>query len=182
MSDNETFLPSMNKKQKEGPVEIVFGEHLHLHFKEGCFKRILMIHWLESSSNPQKSLRDAWNVLEEEGSLLLFVPNRHSLWARKDKTPFGRGTSFTFLEIKELLEGAFFTNLTIKECLYMPPISSPIVQSLLPVIERLGKIKWIHFIGFFAGLWVIEASKRTCRPLPQNVASLKEASLVSVLP
>ena len=45
--------------------------------------RILLVHMLEWSEKPRELLRELWRVLAPNGRLLLVVPNRRGLWARR---------------------------------------------------------------------------------------------------
>ena len=53
--------------------------------------RIVVVHGLEYSENLRGFLREMWRVLSDGGRLLVVVPNRRSIWARADHTPFGHG-------------------------------------------------------------------------------------------
>ena len=172
--------PESPKKNKEKDVQVTLCKETSLPLQSCSMDIILMIHWLEHSENPAASLRETWRVLKEEGRLLLIVPNRRSLWAQKDATPFGKGTSFSLSEIEHLLEDAFFTPLVIEGALYMPPTSSRFLQSFSPIIERFCKKRLEGGLGFFAGVWVIEASKRIYAVLPEEASSsIKEIGFES---
>jgi len=57
--------------------------------------RILMVHGLEYAENTAQMLREMWRVLSDGGRLMVVVPNRRSIWARADHTPFGHGRPYS---------------------------------------------------------------------------------------
>jgi len=74
------FMPAFiekreaQKKNKDMDVQITLCEETLLPLQDRSMERILIIHWLEYSKNPSKSLREVWRVLKEEGRILLIVP------------------------------------------------------------------------------------------------------------
>src|SRR3954471_16964987 len=75
-----------------------------LPFPDVFFDRILIVHGLESSDHLRVLLRQLWRVLAPEGRLLLVVPNRASLWAQVQVSPFGHGRPFSKIELDLLLK------------------------------------------------------------------------------
>src|SRR5712692_9504919 len=71
--------------------------------------------------------------------LLLVVPNRRGVWARRDTTPFGHGRPYSRTQITHLLREAWFTPTGWGEALHVPP---------------------------FAGVHIVEASKQVYRAVP----------------
>ncbi|HQS84454.1 MAG TPA: class I SAM-dependent methyltransferase [Alphaproteobacteria bacterium] len=155
------------KKNKEKDFQITLCTETMLPLQDRSMERILIIHWLEYSESPSKSLREVWRVLKEEGRILLIVPNRRSLWAQKESTPFGEANSFSLSEIETLLEEAFLTPLALQGALYMPPTSFRLLQSFFPIVERFCKKRLEGGLGFFSGVWVIEASKKIYAAVPE---------------
>jgi len=96
------------------------------------------------------------------------LPNRRSLWAQKESAPFGNAHSFFLSEIESLLKEAFLTPLTLQGALYMPPTSSRFFQSFFPLVERFCRKRLEGGLGFFAGVWVIEASKMIYAPISEK--------------
>ena len=60
----------------------------------------------------------------------MIIPHRRSLWARSDKTPFGRGT-FQPGSVKHILQQADFVQIQIKHSLY-----AAFGARLLPAVGR----------------------------------------------
>jgi SAM-dependent methyltransferase len=74
-----------------------------LPFPDVFFDRILIVHGLESSESLRALLRQLWRVLAPEGKILLVAPNRASLWAQVQVSPFGHGRPFSRMELESLL-------------------------------------------------------------------------------
>ena len=68
--------------------------------------------------------RQLWRVLAPEGRILLIAPNRNSLWAQVDRSPFGHGRPFSRNELDGILKGALFHPSRWERGLYAPPMSS----------------------------------------------------------
>ena len=50
-------------------------------------------------------LRQLWRVLAPEGRLLIVAPNRASLWAQMERSPFGHGRPFSRSELDAIAAG-----------------------------------------------------------------------------
>lgn len=118
--------------------------------------RVLLVHGLESSEYQRDMLREAWRVLTGEGRLLIVAPNRGGIWARLERTPFGRGQPYTYGQLSRLLRENLFTPVTNAAALYAPPSASRMMLSTAPAWERLGS-RWFRTV---AGVVIIEASKQ----------------------
>ena len=92
-----------------------------LPFPDAFFDRILVVHGLEGADAIRPMLRQLWRVLAPEGRLLLVVPNRASLWAQLERSPFALGRPFSRGELDRLLRGALFEPLRWDRALYLPP-------------------------------------------------------------
>src|SRR5215813_15542817 len=84
------------------------GDENALPFPDAFFDRILVVHGLEGADATRPLLRQLWRVLAPEGKLLLVAPNRASLWAQIERSPFGLGRPFSRNELDALLRGALF--------------------------------------------------------------------------
>src|SRR5678815_558296 len=82
----------------------VLCEEDALPFPDVFFDRILIVHGLEASEHLRVLLRQIWRVLAPEGRVLLVVPNRASLWAQVQVSPFGHGRPFSKIELDLLLK------------------------------------------------------------------------------
>ena len=79
----------------EGGARAALAEEDELPFLDATFDRVVMVHALEASEQLPALLAEVWRILVGNGRLLVIVPNRHGLWARSDRTPFGQGHPYT---------------------------------------------------------------------------------------
>ena len=93
-----------------------------LPFPDAFFDRILVVHGLEGADATRPLLRQLWRVLAPEGRLLLVVPNRASLWAQLERSPFALGRPFSRGELDRLLRSSLFEPLRWDRALYLPPL------------------------------------------------------------
>lgn len=149
------------------------GDEYALPFADHSFDRILLCHVLELTEQPEWFLDEVWRVLKPSGRLLVCVPNRMSIWARSDATPFGYGRPYTVSQLEELLEETRFTCLRTEKLLFIPPTQK---AWLLKPFLWLEKVREAAFRGlrlevtfpsvFGGGLILLEAEKRTFAMLP----------------
>ena len=151
----------------------VLCEEDALPFPDVFFDRILVVHGLESSDSLRALLRQLWRVLAPEGRILMVVPNRASLWAQVQKSPFGHGRPFSRLELEGLLKDALLEPVRWGRALYAPPFES--LTGSGTGWEKMGA-KLFPGLG---GVHVVEAAKSlyaAATPLPQGAkVSLKAA-------
>ena len=118
--------------------------------------RVLLVHAVESSEALRAMLREIWRVLTDSGKLLVVAPNRASLWARLERTPFGHGRPFTSRQLNRLLRDAMFTPLRGDAALVLPPFRSRLILSAAPAWDRYGR----RVLGAVAGVTIAEAGKQ----------------------
>ena len=124
-----------------------------LPFPDMFFDRILIVHGLEASESLRALLRQLWRVLAPEGRILLIAPNRASLWAQVQKSPFGHGRPFSRMELEGLLKEAVFEPGRWRRALYAPPFET--VTSTGTGWEKVGA----RFFSGIGGVHVVEAAK-----------------------
>jgi SAM-dependent methyltransferase len=131
------------------------GDEDCLPFADALFDRILVVHGLEGADAARVLLRQLWRVLAPEGRMLLVVPNRASLWAQMESSPFALGRPFHRGELGTLLTDTLFEPLRWEKALYMPPFSGWRLASLGEGLERVGRHIWpgLH------GVHLVEAAK-----------------------
>jgi SAM-dependent methyltransferase len=129
---------------------------------DSAVDRVLLVHALEMSSDPVELLREVWRVLAGGGRLLVVVPNRRSVWARMDTTPFGHGRPYSRSQIMQLLRETWFTPTGWDEALYVPPIPRGWFLRSAAAWERAGAT----FASPFAGVHIVEATKQVYRAIP----------------
>jgi SAM-dependent methyltransferase len=141
-----------------------------LPFPDVFFDRILIVHGLEASESLRALLRQLWRVLAPEGRILLVAPNRASLWAQVQKSPFGHGRPFSKMELEGLLKEALFEPGRWRRALYAPPFES--VTGSGNHWETMGR----RFFGGIGGVHVVEAAKSLYAParpaLPQGARAV----------
>lgn len=144
----------------DGLVRSVLVEEDQLPIPDNCVDRLLAVHCLENSERVQPLLREIWRVLAPEGRVLLIVPNRRGVWARRDFTPFGQGRPYSRSQLETLLVQSLFTPTAWSGALYFPPFDRKILRQAAPAIERAGK----RLSAAFAGVTLVEAKKEVMAP------------------
>jgi SAM-dependent methyltransferase len=118
--------------------------------------RILMVHGLESTDNARQLLREMWRVLSDGGRLIVVVPNRRSIWARADYTPFGHGHPYSMEQLNRLFRQSLFEPVEENRALFFPPFRRRFWLAAAPAWERLGE-RWFSPLG---GVAIMEATKQ----------------------
>jgi SAM-dependent methyltransferase len=123
--------------------------------------RMVLSHALEHVDSPRHFLREIWRVTAAEGRVILFVPNRLSLWALSDRTPFGHGRPFSRGQLTTLFRDSLFEVTSLSGVFYGPPGRGSISVGLSTALEPWGRKLWQHM----PGVWMVEARKRVSAPL-----------------
>jgi SAM-dependent methyltransferase len=124
--------------------------------------RVVVIHALEHAQALHPFLREIWRVLKGDGRLIVVTPNRRSMWARFESTPFGHGSPFTMTQLSQLLKEAQFTPVTTKRGLYVPPLQSRLFLTTAPLWEKIGG----RLLQKFSGIVAIESVKQVYAVYP----------------
>ncbi|KAB2918374.1 MAG: methyltransferase domain-containing protein [Hyphomicrobiaceae bacterium] len=159
-----------------GNVHTVMVDEALLPLADASVDRMLGVHCLEVSERAGALLREMWRVLTPEGRLLLVVPNRRSMWARFDTTPFGHGRPYSRGQLERLLKDSLFTPLEWSGALYMPPLDRYWLVRWATGFERIGARLWPGF----AGVIIVEARKELMGALPAGAAARRAPRLVPV--
>ena len=101
-----------------------------------------------------------WRVLAPEGRLLIVAPNRASLWAQLERSPFGHGRPFSRSELDALVRGALFVPEQWQRALYAPPVGIGALARSGTGWERFGA----RFLPGLGGVHIVEASKSLYAP------------------
>jgi hypothetical protein len=101
-------------------------------------------------------IQEVWRVLADGGKLILIVPNRTSLWARMDISPFGQGHPYILSQVNTFLKENTFTPLRAERALFIPPTQSRVFLSTATAWEKLGH-QWFSHLS---GALIVEASKQ----------------------
>jgi SAM-dependent methyltransferase len=140
---------------QEGPSHTVLVDEESLPLPDNSVSRLLAVHCLEFTGRSRPLLREMWRVLAPEGRLMIVVPNRSSVWARLDRTPFGQGQPYSRAQLHRLLEEALFTPLDWSNALHLPPLEWPMVLRSATAFERFGARMSLAF----GGVIIVEARK-----------------------
>lgn len=144
-----------------GPVHTVLTEGHALPLADNSIDCLLAVHCLETSDGVRPLLREVWRVLKPEGRLLAIVPNRRSVWARLERTPFGHGHPYSRGQLEQLLRDALFEPIEWGYALFMPPIQRQLFLRSAVAWERMGQ----RLGSTLAGVFIVEARKETMAPV-----------------
>ncbi len=148
----------------------------HLPLSDNSVDRMLAVHSLEAADNVRLMLREMWRVLAPEGRLLLIVPNRRGIWARRESTPFGHGRPYSPSQLERLLREALFTPVDWGAALYMLPFDRPLLVRSATAWERMGARGW----PAFAGVNIVEARKELIAPIGKGATARRIGQLITV--
>lgn len=123
----------------------------------GTVDRLIIAHGLETCERPNALLEEVWRVLAPGGSVVIIVPNRAGLWARRDATPFGYGRPYSFKQLEDLLRKHRLVPERERSALYGPPSHRPFWLRTARAWERLGKRLGSKLM---AGAVIVEATKQ----------------------
>lgn len=160
----------------DGPGQSVLVDEDHLPLSDNVVDRLLLIHCLETIEPVAPLLNEIWRVLAPQGRLVAVVPNRASVWARFDTTPFGQGRPYSRGQLDRLLVEARFTPHEWGQALFVPPIEKQIVLRSSTAIERLGTRLWPGL----GGVIIVEASKQLIAPAGGSRVRARVGQLVPV--
>ncbi|MSP51748.1 MAG: methyltransferase domain-containing protein [Alphaproteobacteria bacterium] len=118
--------------------------------------RVIMVHTVELSEQLRPMLREVWRVLTSSGRLIAVVPNRLSIWARVERTPFGNGSPFSQRQLDRLLRETMFAPQTTRRALFLPPTRRRSLLAFAPSLEDVGE-RWLPGFG---GVMITEAGKQ----------------------
>jgi len=119
----------------------LMGDKFNMPFDDSSIDRVLLIHSLEYSDNPSHMMREIWRILAPEGRVLVIVPNRRSMWAKAEKTPFGHGMPFSYYQLKDLLEESMFLKTKTEFGLYLPPFETKfLLRTFAGIVEFLQNV------------------------------------------
>lgn len=142
---------------EQGPVASALVDELDLPLGDNGVDVALVIHCLEFTDRPDELLQEVWRVLTPQGKLLLVVPNRSSLWAMRDISPYGYGQPFSRQQLQGLLRAAQFSVTRFEYALVMPPSKRLGGSAMARGLEKLCGFAALRGIS---GALIIEAQKQ----------------------
>ncbi len=176
-----TVLPPKQGISFYTKPSLVVAEECSLPFEDKSIDFLLMIHWLENTPDPLPRLRESWRVLKDGGEILLLVPNKRSLWPTCEHTPFGMKYPFSYTQLINCLRDTFFTPTYLESILHFFPCTSEWLLPSIPLFEKTGSHLGITLNRFWAGGWVVKATKCLYAPVSKT-SSTNPRSLKSALP
>ncbi len=161
-----TGQPGAARWPVEGANRCCLTSEEALPFPDLAFDRVLLVHGLEIAENARGMLREIWRVLKDDGRLLVVVPNRVSVWAQAESTPFGQGQPYSAGQIGRLLAGAMFRVERRDTALYVPPINLRLVLRGARFWESFGR----GVMPRLPGVTISEAVKDLYAVVPMRAA------------
>lgn len=145
-------------KYGDNKTAIVSGTELP--FESNSLDMVMAVHFLEFSEYPEYALKEVWRVLKSNATLILIVPNRMSMWARREWSPFGHGRPFSSSQLKQILQDCLFVPEEENNALFFPPLQNRFVYKSAWSFERFGQI----ICPGVGGVRVLKASKQIYAP------------------
>lgn len=149
------LVPAQDETELAGLHAVVRGEEDAWPFVDSLFDRILVVHGLETAESVRPLLRQIWRVLAPEGRLVCVVPNRASLWAQIERSPFAHGRPFSRAQLEKLMRDSMFIPERWDAALFFPPLYSRKLIRSGAAWERMGRSLWPRL----AGVHIVEATK-----------------------
>lgn len=134
----------------------MLADEFSLPLPDSSMDRIILVHELESAGDPADLMQEVWRVLAPGGRLIMVVPNRHGVWARFDRTPFGHGRPFSRTQLLALLKKHQFALEHCERALFFPPFSWRFLVKGAGAWEKIGA----RFGSLHGGVMIAEATKR----------------------
>ena len=173
-----TFLPDAERvaalmPAQEGVIAwpndkqlVALGEEDALPFPDAMFDRILVIHGLEAAEAVRPLLRQIWRTLTSGGRVLLIVPNRASLWAQVELSPFAHGRPYSRGQLDRLMRDCMFLPERWDSALFLPPLRARQLMRSGAAWERVGRSLWprlagVHLLEASKSLYAVPAPERT---------------------
>ncbi len=144
----------------DAPNVVCLAEESELPLETNSIDRVLLMHSLEHSELISPFLEEIWRVLKSNGCILIVAPNRLSMWARAEWSPFGHGRPFSLSQLHHYLRDAGFVQERTGEALFIPPVRSQTVFRSVGFFEGIGR----YVYPALGGLHFVEASKQLYAP------------------
>ncbi len=153
---------------------VLIAHESELPFAESSINRVLLIHGMENSEQLSWMINEIWRVLTPNGKLLAIAPNRHSLWSRSSRSPFGYGRPFSISQMRDLLTEQHFTITNTSSALFMPPTRIKFLWRIAEKLEKVGRFVCRFLGGFLGGVVLVEAEKQIYSSIRQPVVEAKK--------
>src|SRR4030081_3101896 len=120
------FMPAAQgvlKGPTARPTLATLVDEFSLPLPDAAVDRILLVHALEMSDDPEGLLREVWRVLAPAGRVMAVIPNRRGVGIRNHNPPFGHGRPYSRSQITQLLRQTCITPKAWGGALFMPPLA-----------------------------------------------------------
>src|ERR1700742_3350381 len=144
------------------PALATLVDEFSMPLADSAVDRVLLVHALEMSDDPEGLLREVWRGVAAAGGMIAVIPNRRGVWTRADTTPFGHGRPYSRSQITQLLRQTWFTPAAWGEALFMPPVAGGWFLRSALAWERAGAALSLPF----PGVHIVEATKQVYRAIP----------------
>jgi SAM-dependent methyltransferase len=151
------------------------GEH-QWPLPDASIDRMLVVHGLEESDDPQRLMREIWRVLASDGRVILVVAHRRGLWSMIDTTPFAAGRPYLKRQLERLLQQSMFRPLAWSGALYFPPLGARFLLRAAKAWERAGAQMW----SGLSGVLMVEAAKDMMQPVARAAPAVTRAERPAV--
>ncbi len=151
-------------------------DEANLPLPDRSIDRLLLIHCLEASEQTNAMLREVWRVLTDGGRLLAVVPNRRSLWAQIERTPFANGSPYSQGQLQRLLHENMFTLERMASTLFFPPFGQGSLLKTSAILDTPGS-RWLPGLG---GVLLADATKQIYGATPVGAGSSRRRSYLPV--
>lgn len=117
----------------------------------------IIAHVLENSRAQSEILYELYRTLSPIGRAIIILPNRTSVWARNETTPFGSGRPYSLSQAERLLRDHDLIPSQHRGALYAPPTNSRIGRRTEKLWEASLGYRKVVALG---GALVIEVQKQ----------------------
>ena len=142
-----------------GSTEHAVCEEDHLPLLNNSSDLCLMVHCLEHSNSPWGLMAEINRILPSGGRVVVVVPNRVGLWARRTNNPFGFGRSYTKGQLKKLMLATGFVEITTDYSVYNPPLHSLFNSAIANFCENWMKYVLRENSGVIIGVYEKQVHK-----------------------
>lgn len=133
-----------------------------LPFPNALFDRVLLVHALEESDDPEGLMIEARRVLAPSGRLIVVAASRRGVWSRAENTPFGYGRPFSRGQLEAVVDIAGLQPAAWSRALYAPPHAA--FAAYAEAFEQAGS----KLFPPFSGVIMLEAVKQTFAMRPKG--------------
>ena len=138
------------------PNLVALADEVELPLPDLSTDRVLLVHAVETAEQLRPMMREVWRVLAGQGRVLVVVPNRRGMWARREGNPFGSGHPYSVTQLSRLMRDMTFTPLRSATALHVPPSRWRMVLTAAEAWEEAGA-RWFPAFG---GVVMVEATKQ----------------------